>query len=339
MSLMAWLFSIRDVHSSGYLTDWMYLQVPAGVLLIQAYLLDRNLLLPSVVGLSVALFGVFYHLFTYGSRYCAAILVLLAAIPFLFRGTRPKKALVLVLGTIAVVVMMSLAATRAIVGKGEAPNRLAAISVAAQRFIHGGKDNYGAGREFVVGAMEVQVVQQQQNWNYGRVIPDMGIVFLPHQYFPNKYDWVSPWDAPHFFPLLRTYLGLTKKTLSYGVAPTGFADAYVNFWWLFPFLWLFIGYFISFIYDGAVAAGRLDFQGYYACCLMTLFWLVGQDLEAAGYAVLFMLLPTWVAYRYAVVRQIPAVEPAAAVASGRAAANCSHLGRGPGAAANLQRSS
>ena len=299
LALTAWLVDIHRVRATGYVADWVFLQTPAAVLLIQAGLLDRNLWLPALTALCLDLFGCAYHAYTYGSRSTTAILFTVLAVPFFVRGARPRKKWVLVAGAVGFIVMMTLAETRTIVGKGEAPNRFAALWVAGERFIHGGQRRYGAGREFVVGAGEVQVVQDQQNWNFGRVFPDMAIIFLPHQYFPDKYDWVSPWDAPHFFPLLRRYLGLTKKVLSYGVAPTGFADAYVNFWWMFPLFWLALGYFLNFIYAEAVYGHRLDHQCYLVCSFLVLFLLVGQDIEAGEFAALFTMLPAWLAYGYA----------------------------------------
>lgn len=299
LTLAAWLVTIHKVYNTGYVGDWVFLQTPGAVLLIQACILDRNLLLPAITALCLDLFGCVYHAYTYGSRSTTAILFTVLVVPFIVRGTRPRKPLVIALGLIAGVALMALAATRTIVGKGEASNRFDALWIAGEDFLHGGRRSYGAGREFVVGAGEVQVVQEQQDWNYGRVFLDMPIIFLPHQYFPNKYDWVSRWDAPHSFPLLRRYLGLSKKVLSYGVAPLGFSDAFVNFWWLFPVFWLLLGYYLQYLYSGATSGRRLDFQAYLVCSFFVLFLLVGQDIEAGEFAALLTLLPAWMAYRYA----------------------------------------
>ncbi|MDA8377715.1 MAG: hypothetical protein M0Z50_11805 [Planctomycetia bacterium] len=314
LTFTSWLLARQagqSFHFSGYLGDWGFLQTAGAVLLLQAFLLDRNLFLFSLIGLGVDLFGCVYSLYAHGARHSAAILLTVLAVPFVFKGTRPKKVWVLILGLMAAIAMMTLAETRTIVGKGEAPNRFAALWLAGERFIHGGRRHYGAGLEFVVGSMEVQVVQQQQNWNFGRVIPDIAVMFLPYKYFPNKYAWISQWDAPHFFPLLRRYLGLTKKKLSYGVAPTGFADAYVNFWWLFPLFWLLVGYFLQRIYTQGVYGRRLDHQGYLLCTFMVLFLMVGQDLEAGIFQGLFTLPPIWIAYKYARdYRARPGIAPA-----------------------------
>ena len=225
----------------------------------------------------------------------------MVAVPFLFRGTRPRKPWVLIFGFVAAVVMMTLAETRSIVGSGEAPNRIAALVVAGKRFLRGGSRGYGPGREFVVGAAEIEAVQERQNWNYGRVFPDIAVIFLPRQLFPEKYDWVSDWISPHFVPTIRRALGLNY--LLHGVAPTGFADGYVQFWWLYPVFWFLLACFTHYVYAGAVYARRLGYQCYLLAWFVVLLYLVTQGIEAAGFNALFTLAPAWLAYRYARVRR------------------------------------
>ncbi len=307
--LMALLALIGNIHfwPTGYIRDWGFMQLPAAVVLIQAYMLDRRLLWPAVAGVAAALYWCVHWFFVYGGRGVTGIMLALVAVPFLFRGTRPRKPWVLILGFAAAVVMMTLAETRSIVGSGRAPNRFAALAVAGGRFLRGGGHEYGPGREFVVGAYCIQTVQKLQNWDYGRVFSDAAVIFLPHQLFPYKYEWVSRWVAPHVVPMLRRALGVNK--LPGGVAPTGFADAYVQFWWLFPVFWFLLGYFTHRLYAGAVYARRPDYQGYFVAWLVVLLYLITQGIEPAVFQSLFMFIPAWLAYRYARVRRVPVGGP------------------------------
>jgi hypothetical protein len=314
--LMAVMALIGSVHfwPTGYIRDWGFMQLPAAVVLIQAYMLDRRLLWSAVAGVAAALYSCVYWFFVYGSRGDAGIMLALVAVPFLFRGTRPRKPWVLIFGFAAAVAMMTLAETRPIVANGEAPNRIAALMVAGKKFLHGGSRNYGPGREFVVGAAEVQAVQKLQNWDYGRVFPDMLVVFLPRQLFPEKYDWVSDWISPHFIPTIRRALGL--KVLLHGVAPTGFADGYVQFSWLYPVFWLLLGYLTEKLYAGAVYGRRPEYQCYLVSWFVVLLYLIAQGIGAAGFNALFTLAPAWLAYRYARVARVPAARSSPPVRTG-----------------------
>ena len=118
MALIANLLSLHNVFATGYVKDWYFMQGPAAILLIQAYMLDRRLLWPVLAGLGAALFGCINWFFVYGGRGDTAVLLSLVAVPFLFRGARPRKHWVLIFGFAAAVAMMTLAETRSIVGKG-----------------------------------------------------------------------------------------------------------------------------------------------------------------------------------------------------------------------------
>lgn len=239
----------------------------------------------------------------------------MVAVPFLFRGTRPRKPWVLVLGFAAAVVMMTLAETRSIVGNGEAPDRIAALLVAGEHFLHGGSRNYGPGREFVMGTAEVQAVQRLQNWDWGGFLWNVVAVFPPHQLFPNKIQWQTAWgNGPHgYLHSIRVGAGLGFAP---GCATAGFSDAFVQFWWFFPIFWFILGHLTHRLYTAAVYARRQDYQCYLVVFFVVLLYLVAQGLEPATFNALFTLLPAWLAYRYARVARVPAARSSPLVGTG-----------------------
>ena len=309
---MAVLALIGNIHfwPTGYIRDWGFMQLPAAVLLIQAYMLDRRLLWPAVAGVAAALYWCVHWFFVYGGRGVTGIMLALVAAPFLFKGTRPRKPWVLIFGFVAAVVMMTLAETRSIVGSGEAPNRIAALVVAGKKFLHGGSRSYGPGTELVAGAAEVQTVQTLGDWDYGRFVYNFAVKFLPHEWFPRKAWLYTVWGetgGPNGHGRLIDRTAGLK--LPEGFAPTGFAAAFVEFSWLFPVFWFLLGYFTHCLYAGAVCARRLDYQCYLVCTFVGLLYLVAQGINAAEFQFAFSLAPAWLAYRYARVRRVPAGGP------------------------------
>jgi hypothetical protein len=288
----------RFAVTSGYLRDLTFLSDPGAVLLIQALILDPGLFWPALFGIAAATFRFFWGFFSYGSRGGTFEAVVLAMVPFLLRGRRPPKIPLVVVGCVLAVVLGTLAKSRSILGNGEAPNRVAAIWVAAREMFHGGTRRYSPAVEFVVGAGEVYVVETKGNWDDGGIIWNTAVVFLPHEWFPNKADYYTEWGEGKYNGYLQQIRRVAGVDVPLGCAPTGFANVFVEIGWLFPVFWFLVGYATHFIYGLAVYGKRLDHQCYLVVTMVGLLYLVTQDLNAFIFNALLTFVPAAVAYNW-----------------------------------------
>ena len=292
-------------HATGYVRDLSFLSVPAVIFLIQAMMLDTSYALPAIFGIALALSRYVLRFFSYGGRGDTARIATLLLVPYLFRGTRPRKLPLVILAVSLAIGLIALAKSRKILSQGEAPNRIEAVAAAVKQMFSGEHRKYSLGQEFVIGAAEVYSVQKLHNWDYGRFAWNVLATFPPHQFFPHKIQWQTTWgEGPRgYLNTIRNATGLPFLT---GAAPTGFADAFVEFWWLFPIFWFLLGYWLHHVYAGAVYEKRLDYQGYLAILFVVLLYLVAQGFYPASFNFLFSILPAMIAYRWCRVVRHPA---------------------------------
>ena len=297
ISLVVYITTYHRYHVTGYIRDLTFLAEPAAILLLQAVMLDGAVLVPATIGIVIAVAPFVIHFFNYGGRGNFFALCTLGMVPYLARGKRPAKLPLLAIGAAVAITLGVLANTRTILGRHEAQGRLQAVWLAAKQMINGHQKRYGPGKEFVVGGAEVYVVMTRQNWDYGGVVWNEMVLFLPHNYFPDKGDLYTSWGENKHAGYLQQIRRVAGVPVQLGVAPTGFANMFVEFSWLFPIPWFFIGYGLNFIYSLAVRRQSLNHQGYLVLAMLWCLYLVAQDINAAFEQFLFTLLPMFVAYR------------------------------------------
>ncbi|MGC8541424.1 MAG: hypothetical protein ACP5QA_12465 [Phycisphaerae bacterium] len=298
ISLVVYVTTYHRYNVTGYVRDLTFLAEPAAILLLQAVMLDGAVLIPAMIGIATATSQFVIHFFNYGGRGNFFAFCTLGMVPYLVRGRRPAKLPLLLAGAAVAITLGVLANTRTILGKHEATGRLPAVWLAAKQLINGHQKRYGPGKEFIVGAAEVYVVMTRQNWDYGGVIWNEMVLFLPRAYFPDKGSLYTSWGENKNAGYLQQIRHVAGVPVQLGVAPTGFANMFVEFSWLFPIPWLFIGYGLNFIYSLAVRRGSLDHQGYLVLAMLWCLYLAAQDINAAFEQFLFTLLPMYVAYRF-----------------------------------------
>ena len=293
VGMVGWAVHLHNMRSTGYVTDLYFLMVPSAVLVIQAVLLDKTRLLEALPALAMAVTPDTYHFLTYGGRGSAMRLAVIPLVYFLFRGKRPKKVFVLGVLLFFGATMHLLAQSRTVLRRGQASSRIGALVVAAeQAFKSGGVGGSLPGRTFVAGSNMIQIAEDFNKFDYGRFVWNMGITFLPHEWFPNKYDYGTFWYRNGF---MRTEMLLGRKTPG-GNAQSGFAYAFIEFWWFSPLFWLALGWWLAHLYGNARSPQRLDCHGYLIIMYIATLYLVAQDLPTFGFQVLFCLVPLFIAY-------------------------------------------
>ncbi|MDA8375740.1 MAG: hypothetical protein M0Z50_01450 [Planctomycetia bacterium] len=296
IALFSFALTYHRYHATGYLRDLMYMNGPAIVLLIQAAMLDGTLSWVAIPAICAGLTRNIVKFFAYGSRGMTAQAVFLLLTPFLLKGTRPRKVLVLGLAAVFGITMLTLTRSRYLLGEGYAPNRVQAVVMAAEQMFNGRHQIYDAGSAVVGGAAAMQAVQHLDNYDWGGFIWNVLATFPPHEWFPNKGRWQTPWSAGGWHGYLYSIRVGSGVPIPNGSGTGGFGDMYVNFWWFCPLFWFLLGYVMHYLYAGAVRGRRMDFQGYlFAMYIMVLF-LVSQGGEPAVFNFLFGFCPLFIAY-------------------------------------------
>ncbi|MGC8553597.1 MAG: hypothetical protein ACP5O7_12140 [Phycisphaerae bacterium] len=308
MAFAAWVYAIISaavavryyghIRASGYITNLVFLEWPAAILFIQAALLDRTLVPMAVVGVPVACTESLLRFFLYGSRFEVAVVSSLAMVPFLLRGKRPRKPFFLGVLLAFAVVVWSMTATRTIMGQGKADNRLTALGIAIEHVLGRKHPWYTAGKTFVFGTNVVRVASET-HFDNGMFLYNLGIRFLPHEWFPNKYNWYTDWSQTGDITMVRRHLGMSTDAMPNGAACSGFASVFVEFGWLYVVPWFFLGAGLAAVYRRAVHGRLVEFQGLLVISYVLMFLFIGQDVYQFVLYGLFGGVPTVLGYWFA----------------------------------------
>ncbi|MGC8542149.1 MAG: hypothetical protein ACP5QA_16190 [Phycisphaerae bacterium] len=309
IALGVYILTYHRFTESGYLRDLWYLRIPAVILLLQAILIDRSIVALATFFILVGIAPDLNHIRNYGGRGSTAMLFDLAMVPYFFLGRRPRKSRFLLVFFLAGIALLALAGSRTVLGTGQAHNRISAIYVAAKQMILRDSKTthiYSPGRSFVVGAAEIQLANDQDNWDNGGIFWNFGVLLLPHELFPQKSLYYTYWGEHNAVKHIQH--GVYAR-IPLGVAPTGFASVFIEFHWLFPMPWLLLGYWLAWLYRRAVLERRLSSQAVLVTANIICLYLVAQDCFASLWIALLTTLPTYVAYKYCRLREIPRTAP------------------------------
>jgi hypothetical protein len=300
----AWFILGDRSAVTGYLTWLTNLRFPGAILAIQAAILERRYYFSTTICVILACIPSLLFFFSYGGRGDTAQVLVLLCVPYLLLQRRPLKLYILIYGALFAIVLGTLAETRAMPNSTTVSGRISGIFHAGENLLKGKKVDYDSGREFIVGADQIAVLDKLHNYDDGRFLWNIVILALPKELFPNKYDYYSPWYASNYLQIIRDNLGVPTPI---GAAPTGFANILVEFGWLFPLVWFALGYWLRSLHSGAMYAARLDLQGCLVILIIALLYLIAQDVYAYLRELIFNLIPLYLVYKLCRVRSVRTV--------------------------------
>jgi hypothetical protein len=288
-----YLLTRENYEITGYLCDFAALWVPGFILVLQAMLLRRSLIPFGLLVLAAALIHPVDRIVIYGQRGDTFRLAVLTIPFFLFFARRPPRAIFLPLVLALGVVLAALPYTRGLVGEAGGMNRIQALAHVLRTGDFNNETTYSGGEEHVYGAAAIQAVRDSGKYNYGRFLADIAVRFLPKEFF-DKEAYYSPWSRTNAFVTTGDNAGFTPP---FGAYPTGFAMAFIEFWWFSLLFWAALGYSLRALYDRAVDSTRINFHGYYTCLFIILLYLITQDLADFVMNIIYILIPMYIGYR------------------------------------------
>jgi len=293
LAIPAYLYTRQDYGFTGYVRDIGLLWISAFILILQAILLKRQMWMVGVFFLALALIPPVDRFFIYGQRGDTFRLAVLFLPIFLFLNKRPPRAIFIPAALALALVLSVLHMTRGLVDNGYAPNRIQALVQVLKGSGSSDTERYYGTEEHVFGAAMVQAVRDNNLYDYGRFVIDIGVRFVPKELL-DKTSYYSPWSRP--------YAGATTGEMAgyaipFGAMPTGFAHAFVEFWWATIFFWGALGYWIRHRYVSAITSGRLEHQAYFTILFVVLLYLITQDLMDSTMNLMYTFLPLAFAYR------------------------------------------
>jgi len=295
----------------GYVRDAVYWSLPALVLLITARLGQRLRIRDAIlIFLFMAPLGVHGLL---GARrgpvFMAAVSIGLSW--YMMRYRRPRLVLMLSGGVALGLLMLFLVSNRDNIYLGSewklenSPNRYLKMST---------------GNEFIYGSAAVLHADRYDRFFWGRrYIAILFIRPIPVQVWPNKYDAVGMGD-------LKQNLGIGSKEFrssvgwagAGGAAPGLISDLYIEAHWFYVLPLLVIGWAYGKVWWLATHRGGFSIVLYVLMAALSVF-LVMQTLEAMLVRVLWMGLPSFAVWKWALRTDITTAGQRVFLMPGRAA--------------------
>jgi hypothetical protein len=158
----------------------------------------------------------------------------------------------------------------------------------------------GTGNEYIYGAGTILHFSMTNDYYWGRrYLTVLFVRPIPRQLWPNKYEDVG-------IPQIEENLGTGGEALTYTLGWAGapgasngiVSDMWIEFWWLGLAALFLIGWLHGFCWRRAYANGQFAIVVYIIMASLSLY-LVTQTLEAMLYRFLFMIIPTWLFWKWA----------------------------------------
>ncbi|HVX87162.1 MAG TPA: hypothetical protein VH253_20425 [Phycisphaerae bacterium] len=296
VGVTAAMFTRNDFTVTGYVRDFGTLWIVGALLAIQSALLLPTLRVAAIAVVAVCLIPPIDRFLSYGQRGDTFRIAMLVIPFFLFYRRRPPRGIFIPCALLLAVVLATLVQTRTLVGRGEARNRIDALTKVIPSFFDGvnRKPSQGAD-EYIFGTAMVATARQTGVYDNGvGFLYNTAVRFLPKEYF-DKDPLYTRWAIVNYIPYVSGYAGYA---IPGGAAPSGFAHAFVEFWWFFPLFWMFYGFVSRRIYLRSLT-GDLAQQGYFVAYFVITLYLVAQDLYPFTMQILYTIPALWLAYRTA----------------------------------------
>ncbi len=300
VGVSAALYTRNDFTITGYLRDFGTLWLVGALLAIQSALLLPTLRVAAIFIVAVCLIPPIDRFLSYGQRGDTFRIAMLIIPFFLFYGRRPPRSVFIPAAILLALVLATLVQTRVLVNSGEARNRVDALTKVIPSFFDGvNRKPPQGGEEYIFGTAMVSAARQTGVYDNGvGFIYNTAVRFLPKEYF-DKDPLYTRWAIVNYIPYVSWIAGYT---IPGGAAPSGFAHAFVEFWWFAPLFWMLFGFVARRIYLRTLT-GDLAQQGYFTAFFVFTLYLVAQDLYAFTLQLIDTLPALWIAYRTARVTQ------------------------------------
>lgn len=276
---------------SGYLRELFHLTIPAILMLLASGEVKRSFsarLWLVLFALPLLLHGAL------GARRGPLFVVLVTVLlgRYLIRNERPRAWLVLVGGTLLGILLLLVVANRSRIYIGSDLN----LEMSPTSYME-----TGGGNEFIYGAGTVIAVNERNLFTWGgRYATVFFVRPIPRAIWPNKYQ-----DAAVLFGTnIETNLGIDVDVLenvlgwrgAIGAAPGIVGDMWFEFGWASVVALYLIGFWYGRAWNRCVTLGGVSVLTYGALLCLSLY-LIMQTLEAMAFRFLFMVVPTWIAWR------------------------------------------
>jgi hypothetical protein len=167
----------------------------------------------------------------------------------------------------------------------------------------------GPGNEYIYGAGSILHASITDDYYWGlRYFVTVFVRPIPKQLWPDKYKAFGMDQAENFGTGGQDFLWTLGWAGARGAAPGIIADMWIEAWW-FSLLVLFgIGWAYGYAWYSSSTMGGFYTVIYVLMASLTIF-LVFQTLEAMLFRFLFMAIPSWFFWRWAILRHntIPAI--------------------------------
>ncbi len=290
------LYTREDYTVTGYLRDFGALWVVGIVLAIEAsYLLPSARPVSLIIG-CFCLIPPIDRFFSYGQRGDTFRIASMAIPYFLLRGIRPPRVAVIPLAIARALTLGTLDRTRILVGTGEASGRIDALFKVIPSFFDQTPkiQNYG-GKEYIFGSAMIATVRDEQSYEYGGFLYNIGVRFLPKEIF-DKSELFTEWNNTHYTSRVGAHGGFE---VTGGAAPTGFANLFVEFGWVSPVVWLLLGYLTRVLYVRATRGAQLSAIAYLVAFFIVLLYLITQDVYAPTMNAIYLFPTLFIAFKTA----------------------------------------
>jgi hypothetical protein len=290
------LYTRTDYLVTGYLRDLGGLWVAAAILALQATFLNPAVGAVGLLTAALCLIPPVDRFFSYGQRGDTFRIALLAIPFYLLRKRRPARVFFVPMAIFLALTLGTLDRTRKLVSDGEATGRVDALFKVIPSFFEQTQNirNYG-GKEYIFGTAMVATVRDQQSYEYGAFLYNIGVRFIPKEAF-DKLGYFTRWNNTNYGPMVGQHAGFE---VSGGAAPTGFAHVFVEFGWGAPLFWFVLGSFTRRLYARAVSRGDLAGIGYLTAVFVVLLYLITQDLLNATMNAIYTFPALYLVYRVA----------------------------------------
>ena len=287
-------YTREDYSFTGYIRAWALVWVSGLILVMQSVLIRRSNLFVGLIFGVLALVPPVDRFFIYGQRGDTFRLAIIVIPVFLFFGRRPPRAVFIPAAICLVLVLSVLERTRGTVENGQASNRVQALVNVLPDFFKERSTSYYGTEDFIYGSAMVDAVRNSGEYNYGRCVVDFAVRFLPKELF-DKDKYYSQWSRPLAAETTSLAAGYS---IDYGSFASGYAFAFVEFWWFTVFFWAGLGYWIRRQYVAASNTSRLDQHAYFVTLFIMLLYLITQDINDFLLNIVCLNIPLLVAYRY-----------------------------------------
>jgi len=290
----AHFYTRHEYTVTGYVRDFNALWISSAILSIQILLMSPRHRVGACLTLAVALLPPLDRFFDYGQRGDTFRLAIIILPVFLYKKFRPSRAYFIPAVMFFALILGTLERTRGMTEAGMAANRVDAIFKMLPTVLQDQKEGtFRTDESWLFGTGMIQTVREEQSYEYGGWIRNIGVRFLPKELF-DKDQYYTSWSITQY--TIHTEENMIFP-IPYGSAPTGFAHVFVQFSWAAPLFWMLLGYAARRCYIRALLTDDIRYHAYLVGYFIIGLYLISQDLYAATMNGIYFLPCLMIAYK------------------------------------------